>query len=1423
MDDNIFEIVSIGDGAFLFEVMKAVVMITGHADFGGMATLGLLLGGLLAFMKALFTGKSPEVHQFLASWLVFMFIFGSTAEVVIEDAYSGDVHGPFPGVPIGVAFAGEVVSSIGYSMTKVFEQGFTTVNATDSLTGGGFGKSVHTLRLITAHNLSEMASIGADLGSPYVSFRKSWLNYIAECTMVLVNMDPLAADRIARSSPFIDALRWDTVLRGTQIHTAPGGPQNLNCAEAHDQLKIFSEGTFYQAYLNGPMRDVLGELDGAAAELRIENAFESLGVDSTAKQFILTTLLYPLYMGGGAVRAMDDRAYAYATAYEDALRQRQVSYSAEAALFMRIVRPMMTFIEGFVFAITPLMGFIVTLGSFGISLAGKYLMLLLWIQLWMPVLAIVNLYLHMSVTRAFNSMFDPGGGATPAAAGIDSMLGYMSATDKAKDYLATAEMLAAAAPMLSLVLVSGSAVALTSLAKRLTDGSDYFDEKKVAPDSFQPAPGLIGGPSTTHSADEGYQTGGMFGSMDKISIGNMMEQSVAQSAMTEKKANAAWGESSSRIFKDGWNADHHRSVANSFTESRESTWSKGQKMAWEKAGGMIKGSAEQIGFSRQDVASFISQASLGAGIDVKGLRAALDASVQSNRSHSISDDQLQSFANTLNETYGKGTTEGTELNEAIKQDFAGKNGHAFSEAVEGGNAGELKKTAEASVSATNALTKAKTYSAQLGSSTEWNPGQVVARIRDADLVGRLNQAVQGPQRQAVEQMMSEHGMRFATALGPNGAPDMEAARIYVQSQTLYGNNPFDKSDKATTDKGRDALAGILTAASGRIVGHSALSDDISQPSAEGENPDATRKTVEANTRPIDWNKADAHKGEGKSNATVAPSRTVEQAQEEYEQRANNGETAGLVKEGNEERLAGLVKQGKAALGRAYTSVELPHNADRGDMVDKGLRATMTVANEDFQKAGNTINRMKPGSGALRRYKDEEGNMTASSTQNLRNEALLHYDEAKKRFPGIKDDVAMLYATTRAGFDHNIDGAEKDGSLPKDDPFIMTRDNAYESVLRSGGEHGVMNAGFAIVAARSGMDMHSDDFLNRSVTLSEAIDTAQQGRETNYDATREITELGKPWLGGSHFQGMPRAFLEPMPANPMDQSKNLSDLGWKGLGHARNAFTVAKPMDDANAEAVYKWAVENRPAAPGNVSSTATVPTGGRAPKDIDEAKSFLTSGLALNLANREGLPYQSSFEVPGQTPVIADMGSTVSGQGEGGQRQPDGAPSLSSQPAPVPGPAQDNVEAGQTVSGDNAAAGNQGGKDATKQPRAGETLEIRPSLPGPANGLDDKGVQPGLNSTREPAPDPVSRQPAGRLTPKVEHPALEKDHEVASPAGQNPPAEASLPEKPALKKVPDGRSSELQDLHLHLESPDGAAEVQQQNPLPNGATQITGR
>ena len=191
-----------------------------------------------------------------------------------------------------------------------------------------------------------------------------------------------------------------------------------------------------------------------------------------------------------------------------AVQQRNTQWAAEQTMFMTVVRPMLTFFEGFIYAITPIIAFIIVMGSFGVQLAGKYVQTVLWIQLWMPVLSIINLFVHTAATNQMASLSNNG---------LNSMYALSSTGDVLQHWIATGGMLAASTPIISLFIVSGSTYAFTSLASKIS-GGDHVDEKLSTPDVLKQGPLMQSQPAYNQNQFSGAIASGAEGMISTLSL-----------------------------------------------------------------------------------------------------------------------------------------------------------------------------------------------------------------------------------------------------------------------------------------------------------------------------------------------------------------------------------------------------------------------------------------------------------------------------------------------------------------------------------------------------------------------------------------------------------------------------------------------------------------------------------------------------------------------------------------------------------------------------------------------------------------------------------------------------------------------------------------------------------------------------------------
>ncbi len=180
------------------------------------------------------------------------------------------------------------------------------------------------------------------------------------------------------------------------------------------------------------------------------------------------------------------------------------------------------------------------MGMFGVQLAGRYAQMLLWIQLWLPVLSIINLFIHMAATRAM---------ASYTSAGLDSMYALNQASDILQHWIATGGMLAAATPVISLFIVTGSSYVMTSLAGKVV-GAEHIDENVQTPDIVKPAPFL--GMQSMYRQDSfsGPSRMGAEQSFGSLDIGAAVSSGFQSAQMRDQQASVAFSHALGRAFSD---------------------------------------------------------------------------------------------------------------------------------------------------------------------------------------------------------------------------------------------------------------------------------------------------------------------------------------------------------------------------------------------------------------------------------------------------------------------------------------------------------------------------------------------------------------------------------------------------------------------------------------------------------------------------------------------------------------------------------------------------------------------------------------------------------------------------------------------------------------------------------------------------------
>lgn len=527
-----FEIYSVGDSAFLQTVLNAIAMLAGTGDYRTAAAVGGLIGVIIIMLRALmqWDGRGIRYQDLLLAYVLWLILYAPSVRVSIEDAYTGSVV-VVDNVPLGPAVVGSVMSTMGYRTTRLFEQAF----AMSTMTSNGFADSLQTLTAVRKNLLSRIGLGAANSPNTGSDMETSFSNYVRECTLTGVDLHLKTVDAILRDADPLNALRFDSDIYMTEIYSG-GLPQTKTCTDAWIDLGVIANGPFSSA-LESLLQPTLGLQVATDTVPKIQEAFDALagpGVVNAA-DYMLMSALMPMFEKGIIGRHEDAMHWTKASMIEQAIQQRNTQWAAEQTLFTKIVRPMMAFIEGLSYAIAPMMAFVVLFGSVGLRMNIGYFSMLLWIQLWMPILAVINLFINMSAAGKMTAL-------TTANYNLPSMLGIYQMDMELQQWLAVGGMLAASTPAITLMLIYRGAVTATHFLGRM-DGGDYINEKIATPDVISPAPLLNAQSQHQYSPLAAVTLTGSDKVLPTFSAGRDMSAAVASAHTAALQANTSFMDS----------------------------------------------------------------------------------------------------------------------------------------------------------------------------------------------------------------------------------------------------------------------------------------------------------------------------------------------------------------------------------------------------------------------------------------------------------------------------------------------------------------------------------------------------------------------------------------------------------------------------------------------------------------------------------------------------------------------------------------------------------------------------------------------------------------------------------------------------------------------------------------------------------------
>lgn len=601
----IFNIYSVGDGKLLSDILNAVAMICNSTSFPSLIFAGFMIGIIIiAFQCLISGGRVINLHFALIGMILYMGLFGTKCSVIVSDAYDDIVYEKIDNVPLAVGVTGMGISNIGHGIASMFEHGFGDVQRTDNFAYAEPLRILNQFRTFSENDevfakidLSLAGNDAAAVKTKHIDSRQSVLNYLSECVMANVATGATTASNLFRGN--IEAFSSEDEMKMTYLAIPGGG--TMTCKDAFPLFKSIFDPISNDPNMIQWVNRIFG-VNETADYTKISAAIQDLSyMNQTAQDWMAMSLLRVQYDHAADQFYRQQLDQTAAINLNQAITQKSYQQASEASLFLVSMRIMMALIEGLVYAITPLIAFLICTGSFGMGLVGKYLSMLVWIQLWLPVMSITDLYIRSGARDAVRVAFINNQNYSFFA---NDLVGTAIQT-----WIGFGGIAAAATPLIALFLVGGSSVAFTSLTNRMM-GSDHFNERALAPDATSTPPILnqaarneanrTRGVSGTGSAETMIKVGGA------MQGASMVSESHANAETAIRSANAAYVED----YKTGNTGTAHRAFEQSWGEKKMSELAQSDNATWQR----INSIAKEHGWTETQTNEAVGQLSLGLGL-----------------------------------------------------------------------------------------------------------------------------------------------------------------------------------------------------------------------------------------------------------------------------------------------------------------------------------------------------------------------------------------------------------------------------------------------------------------------------------------------------------------------------------------------------------------------------------------------------------------------------------------------------------------------------------------------------------------------------------------------------------------------------------------------------------------------------------------
>ncbi|WP_431798240.1 conjugal transfer protein TraG N-terminal domain-containing protein (plasmid) [Cupriavidus metallidurans] len=547
-----FNIYVVGDPSSFYAALNAVAMILNQQGF---LNSTFLVGGLVALISGILymigkqsDGPVPGAMGPVSALFGFFAVVWTTTiptSVLVNDIYTGNVA-RVDNVPMIISLPASAFTTASHKLFQLSNTAFQSVNGSYmAVTSDGF---------VTPLKLLYSLRRGFDNADVFLS--ASIRTFILDCTPNATSFSMDAMKSSANSLNYILTHARDNGIT-TYWNTANPQGQSLSCNESaalisQDANVRFLNGTNrgLKELINKNMKEksptgnAWGQSDVEDVLQNVlpggwKTATDTLGMAQSSRDFMINALTYNTIantfncMSSNTDQGSFNQCNVQLT---QAFEQSRTDSAAAGSFFSKTMMPAMVFMQLMFFSFAPLViiyGVMKGGGALGMYI--KYLLFGIWTSSWLPFSAVIQMYIQNDVAEKL-SQIDSG------------MLTLSNFPAIYYDILATrlsvASDMLAATPLVSLAMLTGTAMSMASLAGRWS-GRDHVDEKQTSPDIVRNGPITdVGAATQSSAAITGNPLSGMTradAALRAHSAGQMLDNNVssARADVQSTKAEAA--------------------------------------------------------------------------------------------------------------------------------------------------------------------------------------------------------------------------------------------------------------------------------------------------------------------------------------------------------------------------------------------------------------------------------------------------------------------------------------------------------------------------------------------------------------------------------------------------------------------------------------------------------------------------------------------------------------------------------------------------------------------------------------------------------------------------------------------------------------------------------------------------------------------